>query len=157
MVFCFVQNFFFGQHKSQNIYFLSREARIFSTEINIRLYDKNSESDHFFFLHQIQNIFFEKHHNPPLQVKWSFPKYYIKIQKSLENFFIQFSFRFLLQTSTDFTAVLIMSSMIPLIILSLDTDETVRNLAQNFLDRSCAYSCSCSISTNNVFPNLLSF
>ena len=37
----------------------------------------------FFFLHQNQNIFFsnirnqniflEKNHNPPLQVKWSFP------------------------------------------------------------------------------------
>jgi hypothetical protein len=27
----------------------------------------------FFFLHQNQNIFLEKNHNPPLQVKWSFP------------------------------------------------------------------------------------
>ena len=36
-------------------------------------YDKNSESDYFFFLHQNQNIFLEKNHNPPLQVKWSFP------------------------------------------------------------------------------------
>jgi len=27
-------------------------------EFNIRLYDKNSESDYFFFLHQNQNIFF---------------------------------------------------------------------------------------------------
>jgi hypothetical protein len=35
----------------------------------------------------------------------------------------------LLSTSEDFTAVLIMSSMIPLTILSLDTDETVRSLA----------------------------
>jgi hypothetical protein len=40
----------------------------------------------FFFLHQNQNIFFskignqniflEKNHNPPRQVKWSFPKEY---------------------------------------------------------------------------------
>ena len=85
MVFCFVQNFFFGQDKSSNIYFfLSRKARIFFPEFNIRLYDKNSESHYFFFLHQNQNIFFsnignrniflEKNHNPPpLQVKWSFP------------------------------------------------------------------------------------
>jgi hypothetical protein len=29
MFFCFVQNFFFGQHKSYNIFFLSREARNF--------------------------------------------------------------------------------------------------------------------------------
>jgi hypothetical protein len=53
----------------------------FSPEFNIRLYDKNSESD-FFFLHQNQNIFFsnignqniflEKNHTPS-SVKWSFP------------------------------------------------------------------------------------
>ena len=49
MVFCFVQNFFFGQNKSLNIYFfLSRKAQFFSPEFNIRLYDKNSESDFFF-------------------------------------------------------------------------------------------------------------
>jgi hypothetical protein len=64
------------------LFSLSRKARIFFPEFNIRLYDKNSESD-FFFLHQNQNIFFsnignqniflEKNHNPPLQVKWSFP------------------------------------------------------------------------------------
>jgi hypothetical protein len=41
-----------------------------------RLYDKNSESDNFFFLHQNKNIFLEKNHNP-VQVKWSFP-YYIR-------------------------------------------------------------------------------
>jgi len=57
MVFCFVQNFFFGQHESRNIFFLSRKTRIFFPEFNIRLYDKNSESDYFFSLHQNQNIF----------------------------------------------------------------------------------------------------
>ena len=45
--FCFVQNFF-----------LSRKARIFPPEFNIKLYDKNSESDYYFFLNQNQNIFF---------------------------------------------------------------------------------------------------
>jgi len=30
----------------------------FFPEFNIRLYEKNSESDYFFFLHQNQNIFF---------------------------------------------------------------------------------------------------
>jgi hypothetical protein len=60
-------------------------SRIFLPEYNIRLYDKNSETDYFFFLHQNQNIFFsnignqniflEKNHNPPLQIKWSFPKH----------------------------------------------------------------------------------
>jgi hypothetical protein len=79
MVFCLVQNFFFGQHELVYLFFLSRN---FFPEINIRLYDKNSESDYFFFLHQNQNIFFsnignqniflEKNHNL-LQVKWSFP------------------------------------------------------------------------------------
>ena len=59
MVFCFVQKFFFGHHESLNIYFLlSRKARIFFPEFNIGLYDKISESDYFFFLHQNQNIFF---------------------------------------------------------------------------------------------------
>jgi hypothetical protein len=59
------------------------KAQFFFPEFNIRLHDKNSESDYFFFLHQNQNIFFsnignqniflEKNHNPPLQVKWSVP------------------------------------------------------------------------------------
>ena len=75
MVFCFVQNFFFGQHELENLFFLSRKAQFFFPEFNIRLYDKNSESDYFFFLHQNQNIFFsnignqniflEENHNPP--------------------------------------------------------------------------------------------
>jgi hypothetical protein len=54
------------------------------------LYDKNSESDYFFFLHQNQNIFFsnignqnifleKKHKPPPFKVKWSFPKLNEKI------------------------------------------------------------------------------
>ena len=38
--------------------FLSRKAQFFFPEYNIRLYDKNFESDYFFFLHQNQNIFF---------------------------------------------------------------------------------------------------
>jgi hypothetical protein len=50
----------------------------FFLEFIIRLYDKNSESDYFFFLHQSQNIFFrnignqniflEKNHNPPFKL-----------------------------------------------------------------------------------------
>ena len=39
-------------------FFRTTRVRIFfSSEFNIRLYDKNSESDYFFFLHQNQNIF----------------------------------------------------------------------------------------------------
>ena len=48
MVFCFVQKYFFGQHELEYLFF---------PEFNIGLYDKNSESDYFFFLHQNQNIF----------------------------------------------------------------------------------------------------
>jgi hypothetical protein len=57
------------------LFFLSCKAQIFFPEFNIRLYDKNSESEYFFFLHQKQNIFFsnignqniflEENHNPP--------------------------------------------------------------------------------------------
>jgi hypothetical protein len=58
---------------------------IFFPEFNIRLYDNNSESDYFFFLHQNQNIFSatlgiriffleKKTHSAPLEVKWSIPK-----------------------------------------------------------------------------------
>jgi hypothetical protein len=56
------------------IFFVARSV-IFFPKFNIRLYDKNSESDYFFSLHQNQNIFFsnirnqniflEKKHNPP--------------------------------------------------------------------------------------------
>jgi hypothetical protein len=55
--------------------FLSRKTLNKFPELNIKLYDKNSVSDWFFFLHQNQNIFFsiiwnqnfflEKKHTPP--------------------------------------------------------------------------------------------
>jgi hypothetical protein len=61
MVFCFVQNFFFGQHESYNIYFFCREARIFFPEFYIRLYDKNSESDYFLFPPAKSEYFFQQH------------------------------------------------------------------------------------------------
>ena len=56
MVFCFVQNFFFG-HELEYYFYLSRKAQIFFPEYNIRLYDKNSES-HFFFSSTKIRIFF---------------------------------------------------------------------------------------------------
>ena len=50
-----------------------------NTRVRMFIYQKNSESDYFFFLHQNQNIFFsntgnqniflEKNHNPPLPFK----------------------------------------------------------------------------------------
>ena len=48
--FCFVQNFF-----------LSRKARIFSPKFNIKLYDKNSESDYYFFPQPKSEYFFQQH------------------------------------------------------------------------------------------------
>ena len=45
---------FFSDNTRVRIFFLSRN---FFPQFNIRLYDKNSESDYFFFLHQNQNIF----------------------------------------------------------------------------------------------------
>ena len=73
--------FFWTTQELEYLYFLSCKARIFFPEFNIRLYYKNSESNYFFFpppkseyfVQQHQNIFLEKNHNPPLQVKWSFP------------------------------------------------------------------------------------
>jgi hypothetical protein len=74
MVVFFIQNFFFGQHELEHLFFLSCKTQFFP-ELNTRLYDKNSESDFFFFLHQNQNIFLEKNNSPPLEVKLSIPNY----------------------------------------------------------------------------------
>ena len=56
------------------IFFVAQSAKFFP-QFNIRLYDKNSESFYFFFLHQNQNIFFSNigNQNVFFQVKWSFP------------------------------------------------------------------------------------
>ena len=57
--FLFRSEFFFRTTRElEYLFFLSHKARIFFPEFNIRLYDKNSESYFFFFLHQNQNIFF---------------------------------------------------------------------------------------------------
>ena len=56
--FLFRSEIFFRTTQELEYFFLSRKARIFFPEFNIRLYDKNSQSDYFFFLHQNQNIFF---------------------------------------------------------------------------------------------------
>jgi hypothetical protein len=43
------QNFFFRTTQElEYLFFLSRKEQIFFPESNIRLYDKNSESDYFF-------------------------------------------------------------------------------------------------------------
>jgi hypothetical protein len=65
---------------------------------------------------------------------------YTKKKTSMVHFVIFLSttiilvyFVFCSSTSAVFTAVLIMSSMIPLTILSLDTDETVRNFLKKYI------------------------
>ena len=59
MVFCFVQNFFFGQHKSYNINFFCRAKReIFFYNITLGYMTKTLNHIIIFFLHQNQNIFF---------------------------------------------------------------------------------------------------
>ena len=70
--------FFRTTQELEYLFFVAQSA-IFFPELNIRLYDKNSESDFFFFfLHQNQNIFFsnignqniflEKNHTPPFML-----------------------------------------------------------------------------------------
>ena len=60
--FLFRSEFFFEQHKElEYLIFLSRKARIFFPEFNIRLCDKNSESNYFFFPPPKSEYFFQQH------------------------------------------------------------------------------------------------
>jgi hypothetical protein len=62
MVFCFVQNFFFRTTQElEYLFFLSRKVRNFFPEFNSRLYDKNSQSDFFFFPPPKSEYFFQQH------------------------------------------------------------------------------------------------
>ena len=58
MVFCFVQNFFSENTRVRIFIFFVAQSAIFFPEFNIRLYDKNSESDYFFFSSNKFRIFF---------------------------------------------------------------------------------------------------
>ena len=94
MVFCFVQNFFFGQHKSQNIYLFCRAKREIFFQNSTVDYMTKTLNQIFFSSTKIRiffsatlgiRIFFQKKTmtppRPPLQVKWSFP-YYNKVWKN---------------------------------------------------------------------------
>ena len=60
--FLFRSEFFFRTTQElEYLFFLSREVRIFFPEYNIRLYDKNSESDYFFFPPRKSEYFFQQH------------------------------------------------------------------------------------------------
>jgi hypothetical protein len=60
--FLFRSEFFFRTSQElEYLFFLSRKARIFFPEFNIRLYDKNSESDYFIFPPPKSEYFFQQH------------------------------------------------------------------------------------------------
>ena len=82
--FLFRSEFFFRTTQELEYIFFCREKRNFFFQNSTLGYmTKTLNQIIFFFLHQNQNIFFsnignqniflEKNHNPPLQVKWSFP------------------------------------------------------------------------------------
>ena len=68
--------FFRTTQELEYLFFCRAKREFFFLEFNIRLYDKNSESDYFFFpppeffFSNIgnQNIFLEKKHNPPFKL-----------------------------------------------------------------------------------------
>ena len=53
--------FFQTTQELEYLFFLSRKAQIFFPQFNIRLYDKNSESDFFFFPPPKSEYFFQQH------------------------------------------------------------------------------------------------
>jgi hypothetical protein len=53
--------FFRTTQELEYLFFLSRKARNVFPEFNIRLYDKNSESDYFFFPPPKSEYFFQQH------------------------------------------------------------------------------------------------
>ena len=62
MFFLFRSEFFFRTTQElEYLLFLSRKARNFFQEFNVRLYDKNSESDYFFFPPPKSEYFFQQH------------------------------------------------------------------------------------------------
>jgi hypothetical protein len=62
MVFLFRSEIFFRTTRElEYLIFLLREARILFPEFNIRLYDKNSESDYLFFPPPKSEYFFQQH------------------------------------------------------------------------------------------------
>jgi hypothetical protein len=60
--FLFRSEFFFRTSRElENTFFLSRKARNFLPEFDIRLYNKNSESDYYFFPPPKSEYFFQQH------------------------------------------------------------------------------------------------
>jgi hypothetical protein len=74
-----ISNWFRTTQELEYLFILSRKARNFFPEHHIRLYDKTSESDYFFFPPPKSEYFFQQHLGIRIffleynQVKWSFP------------------------------------------------------------------------------------
>ena len=95
MVFCFVQKKIFTDNTRVRIFilFVGQNANFFLQNSTLGYMTKTLNQIIFVFLHQNQNIFFsnignqniflEKNHNPPLQVKWSFPNWTKNYTRSL--------------------------------------------------------------------------
>jgi hypothetical protein len=56
-----LENFFRTTQELEYLFFGSRKAQFFFPEFNIRLFDKNSESDYFFFPPPKTEYFFQQH------------------------------------------------------------------------------------------------
>jgi hypothetical protein len=102
--FLFRSEFFFRTTQElEYLFYLSREAQFFFPEFNIRLYDKNSESDNFFFPPPKSEYFFQQHweseyfileknHTPPFKLNgrslsmstWFNTKYNDKYNMSMQ-------------------------------------------------------------------------
>ena len=89
---------FFSDNTRVRIFFFCRaKCEIFFKNSTLGCMTKTLNQIIFFFLHQNQNIFFsnignqniflEKKHNPPLQVKWSFPK---RVAEIILDVFVSF-------------------------------------------------------------------
>jgi hypothetical protein len=61
MVFCFVQKKFSDNTRVRILFFFVVKSTNFFSSIYIRLYDKNSESDYFFFSPPKSEYFFQQH------------------------------------------------------------------------------------------------
>ena len=55
--------FFWTTRELEYLFFCRTKREIFFSELNIRLYDKNSESDYFFFPPPKSEYFFQQHWN----------------------------------------------------------------------------------------------
>ena len=87
MVLCFVQNFFFGLHKSYSIYILCRaKCEFFFKNKTLGYMTKTLNQIIFFFLHQNQNIFFIfSHYDSLCDVRKKTTEWLILIKKNEIN------------------------------------------------------------------------